>query len=154
MPKNGASVRCTVPFSPVPFHRIAATDSEGRSHSLLSTLGRPPSLVARERRYQAVPSPRNRERSGEQRNAATLQWCGRAGRLRTSHEWRRGMRRARGSQRHSLLSDPAGSGVGCLAHQRALSSACSWRARKARMPPRASRSDSLATHPFKRARTH
>jgi hypothetical protein len=29
----------------------------------LSTLGRPPSLVARERRYQPVPSTRNRERS-------------------------------------------------------------------------------------------
>jgi len=53
----------------------------------LSTLGRPPSLVARERRYQPVPSPRNRERSGEQRNAATLQWRGWAGRLRVSHEW-------------------------------------------------------------------
>jgi hypothetical protein len=58
-------------------------------HSL-STLGRPPSLVARKRRDQAVPSTRNRERSGEQRNVATLQRRGRAGRLRTSHERRQG----------------------------------------------------------------
>jgi hypothetical protein len=62
----------------------------------LSTLGRPPSLVARERLNQPVPSPRNRERSGEQRNAATLEWRGRAGRLRTSHERREGPRHARG----------------------------------------------------------
>src|SRR6478609_4015438 len=45
------------------------------------------------RRDQPVPSPRNRERSGEQRHGATLEWRGWAGRLRVSHEWRRRTRR-------------------------------------------------------------
>jgi hypothetical protein len=60
------------------------------------------------RRDQPIPSPRNRERSGEQRNAATLQWRGWAGRLRTSHEWRQGRAmRERADPGQSLLSDPS-----------------------------------------------
>jgi len=66
-------------------------------HRLASTRGHLVKVRVREHdRHQAVPSPRNRERRGEQRNGATLQRRGRAGRLRTSHEWKRGTRRARG----------------------------------------------------------
>jgi hypothetical protein len=71
------------------------------------TLGHPyPPAWLDTRREQPVPSTRNKERSGEARNAATLQRRGWAGRLRASHEWRLGTRHARGNQRHSLPSDP------------------------------------------------
>jgi hypothetical protein len=56
----------------------------------LPSLWRTPSLAARQPCDQPIPSPRNRERSGEQRNAATLQWRGWAGRLQAGRERRGG----------------------------------------------------------------
>jgi hypothetical protein len=115
---------------------------DGLSSDVLDALGRRPSLAARQPCDQPIPSPRNRERSGEQRNAATLEWREWAGRLQASREPSGSAHAYRDHvcSGQSLPIGPSRWAGGPPHHRHPNCPECSWRARKARMPPRASRS--------------